>query len=85
MVRDIRSMQGVLGDGAKSPQPSEWDTRKAARQQVVAARDVDAGALLARDDLSTARCGAGLDSTDLWSLVGTRSARAYRAGDLIEP
>jgi N-acetylneuraminate synthase len=85
MVRDIRSMQGVLGDGGKSPQPSEWDTRKAARQQVVAARDLEAGTLLARGDLSTARCGAGLAATELWSLVGTCSARAYRAGDLIEP
>lgn len=85
MVRDIRAMQDVLGDGAKCPQPSEWDTRKAARQQVVATRDLAAGAPLVRDDLSTARCGGGLAPTELWSLVGTRSARAYRAGDPIEP
>lgn len=83
MVRDIRAMQGLLGDGAKSPQPSEWDTRKAARQQVVAARDLAPGAAFSREDLSTARCGAGLAATELWRLVGTLRRRAYRTGELI--
>lgn len=83
MVRDIRAMQSVLGDGAKSPQPGEWDTRLAARQQVVAARDLTAGAVFCRDDLTTARCGAGLASTELWALVGTLHSRAYSAGEPI--
>ena len=42
MVRDIRALQAALGDGGKTPQPSEWDTRQAARQQVVASRDIAA-------------------------------------------
>ena len=33
MVRDIRALEVAFGDGVKAPQPSEWDTRKAARQQ----------------------------------------------------
>ena len=31
MVEDIRALQVALGDGCKAPQPSEWDTRQAAR------------------------------------------------------
>ena len=84
MVRDIRALQAALGDGGKTPQPSEWDTRQAARQQVVAARDIAAGSVLARADLSTARCGGGLPPTALWGLVGLRTGRAYVAGDVIE-
>lgn len=84
MVRDIRALQAALGDGGKTPQPSEWDTRQAARQQVVAARDIAAGSVLARADLSTARCGSGLPPTALWGLVGLRTGRAYVAGDVIE-
>ena len=84
MVRDIRALQAALGDGGKTPQPSEWDTRQAARQQVVAARDIAAGDILARADLTTARCGSGLPPTALWGLVGRSAGRAYAAGDVIE-
>lgn len=84
MVRDIRALEVALGDGGKTPQPSEWDTRQAARQQVVAARDIAAGSVLTRDDLTTARCGRGLPPTALWGLVGRDAGRAYAAGDVIE-
>lgn len=84
MVAEIRALQVALGDGRKHPQPSEWDTRAAARQQVVAARTIAAGALLAREDLGTARSGHGLPAGELWSLVGTRASRAFAAGEVIE-
>ncbi|WP_287497379.1 N-acetylneuraminate synthase [Pandoraea sp. CB10b_02] len=84
MVDQIRALTTAFGDGAKAPQPSEWDTRKAARQQVVAARDVAAGSVLSRDDLTTARSGHGLAPTMLWGLVGQVAGKAFRAGDVIE-
>ena len=84
MVQDIRSLQSALGHGVKTPQPSEWDTRTAARQQVIAARYIPAGAIIQRQDLSTARCGHGLPATRLWELVGTLSQTAYSCGDVIE-
>lgn len=83
MVREIRALEIALGDGSKCPQPSEWDTRQAARQQVVAARDIAAGEVMSRDDLSTARCGGGLPPTALWALVGQRASRAFAAGEAI--
>lgn len=84
MVSDIRALQVALGDGSKTPQTSEWDTRQAARQQVVAARDITAGAVLTRQDLTTARSGRGMAPTDLWALVGQSVNRAYLAGDIID-
>ena len=83
MVRDIRALEVAFGDGMKAPQPSEWDTRKAARQQVIAARPIAQGTILSRQDLSTARCGGGRPPGDLWALVGTRTVRSYEAGEAI--
>ncbi|MET3454081.1 N-acetylneuraminate synthase [Pseudomonas kilonensis] len=84
MIDDIRALQEALGDGAKAPQASEWDTRKAARQQVVAACDIAEGTLLKREQLTTARSGQGLPPTALWALVGRRVGRSYNAGEIIE-
>ena len=49
-----------------------------------AARDIAAGNILDRADLTTARCGSGLPPTALWGLVGQRTGRAYVAGDIVE-
>lgn len=84
MVSEIRSLELALGDSCKAPQVSEWDTRRAARQQVVATQEIAAGAIFSREDLATARCGQGLPPTALWGLVGRRSARNYHAGEIIE-
>ena len=85
MVDDIRTLQLALGDGNKCPQASEWDTRSAARQQVVAARSIAAGSEIQRSDLTTARAGSGLAPTALWSLVGRIAAVDYQVGDIIQP
>jgi N-acetylneuraminate synthase len=84
MITQIRELELALGDACKTPQPSEWDTRKAARQQVVAARDIEAGSIISREDLTTARSGSGLPPTALWGLVGTRSQRSVQIGEIIE-
>lgn len=84
MVSDIRALEQALGDGAKAPQDSEWDTRTAARQQVVAACDVSVGSVFTRADLTTARSGQGLPATMLWWLVGRTATRSYVCGENIE-
>ena len=83
MVRDIRALAVALGDGSKSPQASEWNTRSAARQLVVAARPIPAGTVLVREDLTTARTGQGLPATALWALVGQTARRAFASGEEI--
>lgn len=84
MVKQIRDLQVALGDGAKCPQPSEWNTRQAARQHVVAARDIAAGTLLSHDDLTTARSGGGgQPATAFWGLIGVAAVRAYASEEPI--
>jgi N-acetylneuraminate synthase len=84
MVADIRALEVSFGDGCKAPHASEWDTRMAARQQVVAAQEIPLGKILARGDLTTARSGHGLPPSMLWELVGSVTHRAYSTGDVIE-
>jgi len=84
MVADIRALSSALGDAWKAPQPSEWDTRRAGRQQVVAARDIAASTTLTRADLTTARSGRGLPAVALWGLVGQIAGRSYLAGEAID-
>lgn len=83
MVHQIRALQLAMGDGIKCPQVSEWDTRKAGRQHVIARRDIVANSPLIRADLTTARSGGGLAATQLWELIGQPAARAYTAGEVI--
>ena len=84
MVNQIRHLQLAMGDGAKCPQASEWNTREAARQQVVAARDIAAGTTLTREDLTTARSGGGGRSAmALWGLVGAKAQHDLTAGELV--
>jgi N-acetylneuraminate synthase len=84
LVRAIREVSTSLGSAAKAPQRSEWDTRKAARQRLVAARPIAAGRVLTRADLTTARAAGGRPAMDLWDLVGSTAPRAYAPGEVIE-
>lgn len=83
MIANIRALELAMGNGHKAPQPGEWDTRRAARQQVIAARDIPAGSIITRADLTTARCGHGIVANQLWNLVGTRTKRSLEAGEAV--
>lgn len=84
LVSTIREVEEALGDGIKKPQPSEWDTRKAARQQVIFREPVELGEKIKRSALSTARCGRGISPMGLWDLVGTTSTKNHAKGDVPE-
>ena len=81
LVAAIRSVEVMLGDGAKAPRPSEWQMRHVARQHVVAARQVTRGQIIARDDLTTARCDGVVSPSELWALVGTIAVHDLNAGE----
>jgi len=84
MVRQIRDIERALGGGNKHPQLSEWDTRQAARQQLMFAEPVNKGQVITRESLTTARCGRGISPMGLWDLVGSTAARDYKAGEVPE-
>ncbi|TGN39928.1 N-acetylneuraminate synthase [Marinobacter confluentis] len=84
MVSQIREIESALGDGQKRPQESEWDTRQAARQQIIFAEPVVRGDIITRSALTTARCGRGLSPALSWDLVGTAASQDFKPGDVPE-
>ncbi len=84
LVGDIRALEIALGCGVKTPQISEWDTRRVAKQSIIVDKDLPEGKVIARDDLSTARTGGGLSPALIWQLVGSVSKKNYRAGEVFE-
>jgi N-acetylneuraminate synthase len=83
LIMDIRDLEVALGDSCKVPQPSEWDTRLAARQQIIASQSIQKGSIIRREQLGTARCGTGMMPTHIWNLVGQIAQRDYSAGEII--
>lgn len=81
MARQIRQVEQALGARCKTPQASEWDTRKAARQSLTFVRNVSEGQTITADDLGTARRGGGTSPMHAWDLFGTPAVRAFMAGD----
>lgn len=84
MVDDIRALELSLGSGLKAPQISEWDTRKAARQSLIAARHLPFGKTIERADLTTARVGQGLSPAWYWDLIGSKTQKNYEPGERLE-
>lgn len=80
LVAAIRSVETMRGDGVKVPRPGEWEMRRVARQQVVAARDIRRGETIQRADLATARCDGSVPAAELWDLVGTVASHDLVAG-----
>ena len=78
MVQDIRALEEALGVPDKVPQAGEWDTRRAARQKLVAARDLEAGHIVQPEDLSSARCPEGQSPMLYWDFVGRKLDRNRR-------
>jgi N,N'-diacetyllegionaminate synthase len=84
-VREVRELEAALG----VPTREELDEARAgfrewALQAVVAARDLDAGTELTRDDLSAKRPLAdGVPASDLDSLVGRRLRQPVAADEQI--
>lgn len=84
LVRDLRRLQHMLGDGVKAPRPEELEVRAVARRSVVLARALPAGSVLAREHLLLRRPESGIPAAELHALVGRRLAVASAAGSVLQ-
>jgi sialic acid synthase SpsE len=77
LVAGIRDIEAAMGDGRLSG-PSEEEAREMytlARRSVIAARDIAAGSVIARDDLTIKRPGYGIRPKELDRVVGRTAKR----------
>lgn len=84
MVRAIRDVELLLGDGVKKPRAAEQEARALVRRGLKAARDLPAGTRLTEGDVVLLRPATGLAPELLPTVPGRRLNRPVAAGDPIE-
>lgn len=84
LVRGIRRITPMLGDGLKVPRPEEQDAARVARRSIVAAVDIPAGATLQPAMLACRRPATGIPPGDWDRVVGSRALAAIAAGSVLQ-
>lgn len=75
MVRQIRIVEGALGDGVKQPNASELPVRDVVRKSASLRRPVAAGAPITPEDLIFLRPGTGIAPAHAEKILGMKAAR----------
>jgi N-acetylneuraminate synthase/N,N'-diacetyllegionaminate synthase len=83
-VAGIRAAEVARGKPGKQVLDCERDVRRVARQSLVALRNLDAGALLTRDDLTVQRPGIGVPAAEVARVVGRKLKRTIAAGTMLQ-
>lgn len=83
MVRGIRRITAMRGDGVKAPRPEERDTARVARRSVVALQDIAANEPLRAEMLGCRRPATGIAPSDMGRLVGRQLRHAVLSGTVL--
>jgi N-acetylneuraminate synthase/N,N'-diacetyllegionaminate synthase len=80
LVASIRSVEASLGTGVKAPVAAEREVASVARRSLHWRRDLEAGAVVATDDLAALRPATGFAPGRTFEIVGRRTTRRVHAG-----
>jgi sialic acid synthase len=83
LVRDLHRVRAALGDGNKRPLPSEDKPLFKMGKKLVAARDLPAGYVLARDDIAIKSPNDGVPPYELENFIGQALLRRLNADENI--
>ena len=83
MVTAIRNIEQALGDGVKSPSPSEKKNIPLARKSIVAKKLINKGKTFSKDNLTVKRPGTGISPMEWDKLLGRISNKDYNKDDII--
>jgi N-acetylneuraminate synthase/N,N'-diacetyllegionaminate synthase len=84
LVRGVRRVERMLGDGVKVPTAAEREVAQVARRSVTAAVDLSCGTVLTADHLACKRPASGIEPAALDLLIGRRLRRAVPAGQVLK-
>lgn len=84
MVKNIRNIEIVLGDGVKRVSESERKNIAIARKSIVARRNIQEGEILTEENLAVKRPGTGINPMQWMEVLGTRAVRDFKEDELIE-
>lgn len=83
MVRGIRRVEAMLGDGVKRPQIAETEVARVARRSLVLVRDLRASHVLAASDLACCRPATGIAPKHEAEVVGKRLRHDLPSGTVL--
>lgn len=83
LIEMANNVDASLGRYGKAPMPCELENKVAVRKGVVAARDLDGGTVLSRDDLMYARPSSEFLAEELDTLIGRTVQGPVKLGELI--
>jgi sialic acid synthase SpsE len=73
MVRDIRNIQNLTGDGQKIVSDTEWITRKKYHVSMVSSENIPSGTVLTENMVTYRNPGTGIPSKDANKIIGKTS------------
>ena len=80
----VRQATAMLGPRRKTQLEIEADVKRVSRQSVCATRDLPAGHVLKREDLTVKRPGTGLPATQFNAVLGKTLKRAVAGNQLLQ-
>lgn len=83
MVRAIRNIEEISGDGKKRATPSELRNREIVRKSIVAARGIQKGELFTEENITTKRPAKGISPMEWNNLIGKGAKKAFKKDELI--
>lgn len=84
MVLSIRHIEKALGDGNKTPSPSERKNIAVARKSIVAKRAIKVGDEFTDENLTVKRPGTGINPMMWLDVIGAHAVRDFEEDELIE-
>ncbi|MBR3534014.1 MAG: N-acetylneuraminate synthase [Clostridiales bacterium] len=84
MVSSIRHIEQALGNGDKTPSPSEKKNIAIARKSIVAKRAIKAGEELTEENITVKRPGNGISPMRWFEVIGSKAVRDFEEDELIE-
>lgn len=72
MVISVRNVEKALGDGEKQPTLSEIKIKQHIRKSLVLTKDMSAGSVISRQDLTSKRSGVGISPNEIEKLIGLK-------------
>lgn len=84
MVKAIRNVEKALGDGVKKPTENEKEMRSKARRSLVAGRNIKAGEIINREDISVKRPGTGIPPEFLTQIINKKARVDIKKDSLLE-
>jgi len=83
LVRKVRQLPVLIGDGVKRPMPSEMNTRRNNRKSLVLTKNVKAGEKISPANMDIKRPGYGIPCAHYYHVLGKTAGRDLTADDVL--